>query len=68
MKTSGGDRAMVTRPQDSLSLLVVGSTLMMTPVEASEGLTTEDGDGGFRIFLTILVIAVHGSTRGKSSR
>jgi hypothetical protein len=42
--------------------------LMMTPVEASEGLTTEDGDGGFGMFLTILVIAVHGSTRGKSSR
>ena len=58
MKISGGDRAMVKRPQDSLSLWVVGSTLMMTPVEASEGLTTEDADGGFGMFLTILVIVV----------
>eukprot|EP00435_Cladocopium_sp_Y103_P040980 s704_g11.t1 len=59
LQVDGGDALHHTRRlQDSLSLLVIASTLMMTPVEAVEEATPEDEGWSFGTIMTILVVAV----------
>eukprot|EP00435_Cladocopium_sp_Y103_P065207 s1247_g27.t1 len=59
LRVDGGEGPHMRRLQDSVGLLIIASTLMMTPVEAAETLSSEEDDGwSLGTVLTILVVAV----------
>eukprot|EP00435_Cladocopium_sp_Y103_P005472 s1608_g1.t2 len=58
LRLEGGDTPSVRRLQDSMSLLVAASAMLLTPVEATEALSSGDEDGGLGVIITIVLIAV----------
>eukprot|EP00435_Cladocopium_sp_Y103_P054363 s510_g17.t1 len=58
LRVDGGNPTAVRRLRDSVALMTIASTLMMTPVEAAEDIAPGDEDSGIGLILTILVISV----------